>query len=98
MKTCRTNGTKITNWKTFHNEFKKQMNFPDYYGENMNAWMDCVDELSDAPTIIEITKGHLLKERAPEQLEAIFECSAFVNYRKIEQGKHPTLMISTQLY
>ncbi|WP_258105848.1 barstar family protein [Marinoscillum sp. MHG1-6] len=96
MKTYRINGNKITNWKSFHSEFKKQMNFPDYYGENMDAWIDCVDELSDEPTHIEITKGHLLKEQAPELLEAILECSAFVNFRKVEQGEQPTLMISTR--
>lgn len=61
----------------------------------MDAWIDCVDELSDEPTLIEVTKGHLLKERAPELLEAILESSAFVNFRKIEQGDQPTLMIST---
>ena len=62
----------------------------------MNAWIDCVDELSDKPTLIEITKGHLLKEQAPELLEAILECSAFVNFRKVEQGDQPTLMVSTR--
>lgn len=62
----------------------------------MDAWIDCVDELSDEPIHIEITKGHLLKEQAPELLEAILECSAFVNFRKVEQGEQPTLMISTR--
>lgn len=94
MKTYKIHGNKITYWKTFHAEFKKHMNFPDYYGENMDAWIDSVDELSTEPTLIEITKGHLLKEQAPELLEAIFECSAFVNFRKVEQGEQPTLMIS----
>jgi len=96
MKVYRIQGNKIKNWKTFHSEFKKQMNFPDYYEENMDAWIDCVDELSDEPTLIEITQGHLLKEQAPELLEAILECSAFVNFRKVEQGEQPTLMISTR--
>lgn len=47
MQTFRIKGEKIKNWKSFHSEFKKEMNFPDYYGENMNAWVDCVDELTD---------------------------------------------------
>ncbi|MFD2035192.1 barstar family protein [Belliella marina] len=94
MKVYRIYGNKIKNWKTFHSEFKSEMNFPDYYGENMNAWIDCVDELSTEPTLIEIHKGKLLKQNAPELLEAIFECSAFVNFRKVEIGEQPTLMVS----
>lgn len=94
MKVYRIQGNKIKNWKTFHSEFKSEMNFPDYYGENMDAWIDCVDELSNEPTLIEIHKGKLLKQNAPELLEAIFECSAFVNFRKVEIGEQPTLMVS----
>jgi RNAse (barnase) inhibitor barstar len=97
MKVFQINGDKIKNWKTFHAEFKSEMNFPDFYGENMDAWIDLVDELSSETTLIEITKGHLLKEQAPEILEAILECSAFVNFRKMKQGEQPTLIISTHI-
>lgn len=61
---------------------------------DINAWIDCVDELSNEPTLIEIHKGKLLKQNVPEILEAIFECSAFVNFRKVEIGQQPTLMVS----
>ena len=88
------NGKNLLNWKSFHREFKKVMNFPDYYGENMNAWIDCVDELTNDQTLINIKNGRILKEQAPDILEAILEYAAFVNYRKIEAGEQPTLMIS----
>ncbi|MFD1015706.1 barstar family protein, partial [Winogradskyella rapida] len=26
---------KLTDWNSFHSEFKAPLNFPDYYGENM---------------------------------------------------------------
>ncbi len=94
MKVYRIQGNNIKNWKTFHSQFKSEMNFPDYYGENMDAWIDCVDDLSNEPTLIEIQKGNLLKQNAPELLVAIFECSAFVNFRKVEIGEQPTLMVS----
>ena len=71
------------------------MNFPDYYGENMNAWIDCIDELSDKPTLLEIDNGKYLEENTPKLLNAILECGAFVNYRKIEVRKKPNLIIST---
>lgn len=70
------------------------MNFPDYYGENMNAWIDCVDELSKEPTLINIKYANILKEQSLDILEAILECAAFINYRKVEASEQPTLMIS----
>ena len=95
MQTFKIKGKKIKNWKSFHSEFKKEMNFPDYYGENMNAWIDCVDELTDKPTILQIVNGKYLKENTPELFNAILECGAFVNYRKIEIGEKPNLIIAT---
>ncbi len=71
------------------------MNFPEYYGENMNAWIDCVDELTDEPTILQIDNGNYLKENEPELFNAILECGAFVNYRKIKVGEKPNLIIAT---
>ncbi len=94
MRVYQIRGNKITDWKSFHAECKFQLSFPDYYGENMDAWIDCVDELSSEPTLIEIKKGNLIKEQAPEIMQAIFECSAFVNFRKTDVGNQPTLMIS----
>ena len=36
-----------------------------------------------------------LKENVPELFNAILECGAFVNYRKIEVGEKPNLIIAT---
>ena len=95
MQTFIIKGKRLKNWKTFHAEFKKEMHFPDYYGENMDAWIDCIDELSDEPTILQIENGKYLKENVPELFNAILECGAFVNYRKIEVGEKPNLIIAT---
>jgi len=38
------NTRRITNWNTFHNVFAKDFDFPSYYGENMDAWIDCMDD------------------------------------------------------
>ncbi len=86
---------RLKNWKTFHSEFKKELNFPDYYGNNMNTWIDCMDELTDKPTLLIINNGKCLKERTSELLNSILECGAFVNYRKKEVGEKPNLIIST---
>ena len=95
MQTFNIDGKKLISWDAFHAEFKKEMHFPDYYGENMDAWIDCIDELSDEPTILQIENGKYLKENVPELFNAILECGAFVNYRKIEVGEKPNLIIAT---
>jgi len=81
-------------WKNFHKEFKSTFNFPDYYGENMDAWIDCMDELFEKPVIINIMNAKKLKESSPEIFTAILECAAFVNYRKVQAGENPTILIA----
>lgn len=95
MQTFIIKGKRLKDWKTFHSEFKKELHFPDYYGNNMNAWIDCMDELTNKPTLLIINNGKYLKEYTPELLNSILECGAFVNYRKIEAGEKPNLIIST---
>lgn len=76
-------GKRLKNWKTFHSEFRKEMNFPNYYGGNMDDWIDCVGEITNQQTILQIENGKYLKENEPELFNAILECGAFVNFRKI---------------
>ena len=97
MKTFKIDGQKLTDWKTFHSEFKKELNFPDYYGENMDAWIDCVDDIADQPILLQIINSGVLKKKAPDLLKAILEGSAFVNHRKYKNDETPTLMVSVDV-
>jgi hypothetical protein len=98
---------KIVNWESFHDEFFLKMGFPDFYGRNMNAWIDCMSSLSDPEdgmTTIHCSKGGVvtlallnalqLKNNYPEIYEAIIECSAFVNYRLIKVGEPSVLALA----
>jgi RNAse (barnase) inhibitor barstar len=98
---------KITDWESFHSEFDRVFGFPDFYGRNMDAWIDCmtsIDEPPDGLTSIHCEKGSFLtiecknmgslKERCPEQYLAIIECSAFINFRRIEVDDPPVLALS----
>lgn len=38
----------IRDWDSFHEEFARVFGFPDLYGKNMDAWIDCLASL-DAP-------------------------------------------------
>ncbi len=37
----------ITDWETFHAECARVFGFPQFYGRNMNAWIDCLSYLHD---------------------------------------------------
>jgi len=32
----------ITDWASFHDVFMHTLGFPDFYGRNMDAWIDCM--------------------------------------------------------
>lgn len=86
----------ITDWNTFHSVFASELGFPDFYGENMNAWIDCMTYFDDEMTRFTIEPGgvfHLeiadsmdFAKRMPEVFQALLESAAFVNTRRIEEG------------
>ena len=96
----------ITDWDSFHSVFQVALGFPDFYGRNMNAWIDCmtyIDDPTGGMTNIFVCPGDLLAlriddapdfaRRCPELYQAIIECTAFVNYRRIERGDKPVLTL-----
>jgi hypothetical protein len=99
--------TAVTDWDSFHDVFESSMGFPDFYGRNMNAWIDCMtclDEPRDGMTSVHAPEGGVLvialsdatdlAARCADIYEAIVECSAFVNYRKIDVGERPVLSLA----
>jgi hypothetical protein len=98
--------SRITNWETFHDVFAAALGFPDFYGRNMNAWIDCMTTLDDHEplTAIRLATGEFLTLaidhiddlalRCPEIYTALVDCSAFVNWRRIERGAPPVLALS----
>lgn len=98
---------RIQDWETFHDVFAEVFGFPAFYGRNMDAWIDCMTSL-DSPED-QLTSVHcetrkpftLVLEnvrdfmtRCPEQYAAIIECSAFVNWRRLEMGESAVLALS----
>ncbi len=94
---------RISDWRTFHEEFARAFKFPDFYGANSAAWIDCITDLEgmtgiglrdeDILTIRLVDAGNL-KEREPRLLTEIFEMAAFVNYRRLEAGEPGRVCIS----
>ena len=106
-KNVRIDGSKITDWDSFHDYFSATFGFPGFYGRNMDAWNDCMTSL-DAPdegmSSVHVAPGDVLvlcvsgagelMQRCPEIYDALVECSAFVNYRRIEAGDQAVLALS----
>lgn len=99
--------TRIEGWDSFHDVFSELLGFPRFYGRNMDAWIDCmtsIDEPADGLTQVHAPKGGVivlslsdatgLAARCPEIYDAIIECAAFVNYRRMEVGESPVLALS----
>lgn len=90
----------ITDWASFHSICKEAFGFPEFYGNNMNAWIDCMSYLTidDGFTNLTFSKDELLhlvitdtedfKKRLSDVFEALIECSAFVNNRYIDSNEN----------
>jgi RNAse (barnase) inhibitor barstar len=96
----------ITNWDSFHDVFQQALGFPEIYGRNMNAWIDCLtsaDREDHGMMKVTVRPGELLtlrindaadfRQRCPEEYAALVECAAFVNYRRMEVGEPPVIAL-----
>ena len=86
----------IVDWDSFHDLFSTQCHFPSYYGRNMDAWIDCVGDLSESDTLIifQFENMNHLKDLQPEIFLALIDCASLANYREIEIGGNPFLLIA----
>ena len=96
--------SQITGWDSFHDTFAKELGFPEFYGRNINAWIDCLTYENDGMTAYPVPPGDILtlqlldcrefRARCPEIYEALIDCTAFVNWSRIELGDRPILALS----
>jgi hypothetical protein len=103
-KIVRLNTALIKDWDSFHSVSKDTFGFPDFYGNNMDAWVDCMTDIDDDTLmsniligandalVIELIKSDEFKKRCPEIYLALFECVAFINHRKIEFGEQQAMI------
>ena len=98
--------SQITDWESFHDTFATRLGFPDFYGRNMDAWIDCLTYRNEddgmASVVVEpgdvltlqLDEGRAFAQRCPDQYSAVIKGAAFVNWRRIEMGKRPILALS----
>jgi len=105
MATARLETISIIDWQSFHEACRTAFGFPDCYGMNMNAWIDCMSYLDEDAGMtrfnlaegevlhIEVSATESFNRRLPEIFDALVECSAFVNQRYVKDGKVPVLSL-----
>jgi hypothetical protein len=104
MPLVRIDGTQIRNWRSFHAVFAKVFGFPDFYGRNMNAWIDCMTSLDEpdhgmstvhgSPTDPVVLQVDNVNAVSNENYQDLVAAAAFVNWRKLEVGEPAILMLS----
>ena len=105
MATVHLNGASITDWSSFHNACRTAFGFPDFYGNNMDAWVDCLSYLRDDEGMskfrlgpdevlkIEIAGTELMRKQAPEVLGEMEFCIEAINERYADYGEKPALQL-----
>ena len=96
----------ISDRESFFTVFAEPMGFPDFFGRNWDAWIDCmrsVDNESDGLSRVTVTAGGLLHIevvdaeafaiRVPDVFQHFIGCAAFVNQSRVTVGKQPLLSL-----
>lgn len=97
------NGEIIDDWHAFHAVSQTEFGFPDIYGCNMDAWVDCLSYLRDEDGMtkfrlkpdeklqIVVDHAEILRKNAPHILEDIAFCVEALNERYEDYGENPAL-------
>lgn len=85
----------INSWDDFHNHFIENYNFPNYYGRNMDAWIDVMDEYYTGLSLILIKNpGYTFSSDRNPYLSALLDCTAFINYRRRTDKERSYFIVS----
>ncbi len=97
MQIVHVDASKIKDWDTFHDAFAEAFGFPDFYGRNMDAWIDCmscIDDPEAGMSTVIVNRGESLDvvllnaetgwRNCPQVLEGLLKGVAFVNRRFID--------------
>jgi predicted deacylase len=105
--TIRIDCSNIFDEDSFHRVFAATFGFPSFYGANMDAWIDCMtslDEPDHGMTTVSVEKGGMvvlqldaidqMRDQCRRAYDDLLECSAFVNWRRMETGLKPVLCLA----
>lgn len=55
-------GTEMADMAAVHRFFAEELNFPEWYGNNLDALHDCLTDIRDEDVVIEITEKEALSK------------------------------------
>lgn len=105
MASVQLDGALIGDWPAFHAACKTAFGFPDFYGNNMDAWVDCLSYLRDDEGMsrfrlgadetleIEVLHADALRLSAPDILDELAFCIDAINERYADYGEKPALKL-----
>ena len=105
MATITLNLEAVVDWESFHDVCSRTLGFPEFYGRNMNAWIDCLSYLEEGEGMCryKLNPGERLDIVMPnfekfsrefqEICAALLECTAFVNQRYVASGDIPRIAL-----
>lgn len=105
MATAILNGKDITDEASFHAQCVQAFGFPAFYGNSMDAWVDCLSYLRDEDGMskfrlkpnevldIVVQDAAAMKAQVPDLLEEITFCIAGINERYEDYGEKPALKL-----
>ena len=98
-------GSKITDWPSFHAQCQAALGFPATYSATMDAWVDCLSYLRDDDGMssfrlkpnerleIVVQDAAAMRAAVPDILEEITFCVAGLNERYEDYGEAPALAL-----
>lgn len=105
MSSVTLDGQILTDWEAFHTVSQHVFGFPEFYGRNISAWIDCLSYLRDDESMskirlqddemltIAVSHSALLLQRFPELIEELQFCVAMINERYADYGEKAALQL-----
>src|SRR4051794_3211214 len=95
----------IADWDSFHDVFAAALNFPDYYGRNLNAFIDLLRYPDAADVGVDVEDGDVLMlyldephksfaNRCPDQCSFLVKALGQRNAEGVERGQWVTLALA----
>ncbi len=104
----RIDARRLTDVAGLHAELSQAFGFPDGYGNNLDALIDCLTYLDDPDagmTRVHVARGQVatlviehndVATKSATQVRALVDAVAFVNWRRIEKGEPSILAVAYQ--
>lgn len=92
--------TNVSNWttETLHSNLEHSLGFPDYYGKNLNAFSDCLDDMYDnkyTGLIIIFRKFDNLIEQDKSESQGLLDIIANISRQWMVSGQRLICLIQS---